>query len=349
MKHKLLSLGLTLALCLGLTIPAAAAEQIITVGDETYDRVMAPLLAMETDEPVTLVLGSDIQLTGYSVVLGTSDYGGMFEEPVTIVSHDVTIDLNGYTITGEEGYALFEVQDGYTLTIVDNSEAKTGALVTQGDEVVAVAEGGTYNALPAAEETPTEEIPAEETPAEETPAANPFTDVAETSPYLPGILWAVGEGITNGRTDTTFAPYENCSRANIITFLWRAAGSPEPETQEAVFTDVTDSGAYYYNAVQWAGEQGMAEGETFAPNDPCTRAMAVEFMWKAAGSPEVEASSFTDVAADADYAAAVNWAVAQGVTMGTGDGTTFSPDQVCQRGQIVTFLYRAAQAETAAE
>ena len=133
MKHKLLSLGLTLALCLGLTIPAAAAEQIITVGDETYDRVMAPLLAMEADEPVTLVLGSDIQLTGYSVVLGTSDYGGMFEEPVTIVSHDVTIDLNGYTITGEEGYALFEVQDGYTLTIVDNSEAKTGALVTQGD------------------------------------------------------------------------------------------------------------------------------------------------------------------------------------------------------------------------
>ena len=86
------------------------------------------------------------------------------------------------------------------------------------------------------------------------------------------------------------------------------------------------------------------EGETFDPYAGCTRAMAVYFMWVAADSPEAAASSFTDVAADADYAGAVNWAVAQGVTLGTGDGSTFSPDTVCQRGQIVTFLYRAANA-----
>ena len=171
-----------------------------------------------------------------------------------------------------------------------------------------------------------------------------FTDVAATSPYYAGIEWAVDEGITNGTTATTFSPYQNCTRAQIITYLWRAAGSPEPASTEPAYTDVTDTSLYFFKAVQWASEQGLVEGETFDPYAGCTRAMAVYFMWVAADSPEAAASSFTDVAADADYAAAVNWAVAQGVTLGTGDGSTFSPDTVCQRGQIVTFLYRAANA-----
>ena len=171
-----------------------------------------------------------------------------------------------------------------------------------------------------------------------------FTDVAATSPYYDGIEWAVDEGITNGTTATTFSPYQNCTRAQIITYLWRAAGSPEPASTEPAYTDVTDTSLYFFKAVQWASEQGLVEGETFDPYAGCTRAMAVYFMWVAADSPEAAASSFTDVAADADYAGAVNWAVAQGVTLGTGDGSTFSPDTVCQRGQIVTFLYRAANA-----
>ena len=171
-----------------------------------------------------------------------------------------------------------------------------------------------------------------------------FTDVAATSPYYAGIEWAVDEGITNGTTATTFSPYQDCTRAQIITYLWRAAGSPEPASTEPAYTDVTDTSLYFFKAVQWASEQGLVEGETFDPYAGCTRAMAVYFMWVAADSPEAAASSFTDVAADADYAAAVNWAVAQGVTLGTGDGSTFSPDTVCQRGQIVTFLYRAANA-----
>ena len=171
-----------------------------------------------------------------------------------------------------------------------------------------------------------------------------FTDVAATSPYYDGIEWAVDEGITNGTTATTFAPYQNCTRAQIITYLWRAAGSPEPASMEPAYTDVTDTSLYFFKAVQWASEQGLVEGDTFDPYAGCTRAMAVYFMWIAADSPEAAASSFTDVAADADYAGAVNWAVAQGVTLGTGDGSTFSPDTVCQRGQIVTFLYRAANA-----
>ena len=171
-----------------------------------------------------------------------------------------------------------------------------------------------------------------------------FTDVAATSPYYDGIEWAVDEGITNGTTATTFSPYQNCTRAQIITYLWRAAGSPEPASMEPAYTDVTDTSLYFFKAVQWASEQGLVEGETFDPYAGCTRAMAVYFMWVAADSPEAAASSFTAVAADADYAGAVNWAVAQGVTLGTGDGSTFSPDTVCQRGQIVTFLYRAANA-----
>ena len=171
---------------------------------------------------------------------------------------------------------------------------------------------------------------------------NPFTDVAETSAYYDGILWAVEEGITTGRTATTFAPGETCTEANILTFLWRAQGEPKADTTENPFDETVSADAYYYGAALWAYEEGMID-ETFAPNTACTRAQAVYFMWMAANAPaDAAAATFTDVAADADYAAAVNWAVAQGVTNGTGDGTTFSPETVCTRGQIATFLYRAA-------
>lgn len=173
--------------------------------------------------------------------------------------------------------------------------------------------------------------------------ANPFSDVAATSPYYDGILWAVENKITTGVTANTFVPANPCTRAQIITFLWRAAGQPEPTISESPFRDVTDASAYYYKAVLWAAEEGIAGGGTFAPNEPCTRAFAVYFMWKADGSAKADATTFTDVAADADYAAAVDWAVAQGVTNGT-TATTFSPNNTCTRGQIATFLYRAAKA-----
>lgn len=124
-----------------------------------------------------------------------------------------------------------------------------------------------------------------------------------------------------------------CSRAQIITFLWRAAGSPEPEAPSA-FTDVK-ADAYYAQAVAWAAESGMVTGSTFSPDAPCTRLMAVEFMWKQAGSPSAADANFTDVSSDA-----VNWAVEAGVTSGT-TADMFSPDTTCTRAQIVTFLYRA--------
>ena len=168
---------------------------------------------------------------------------------------------------------------------------------------------------------------------------NPFTDVAATAYYYEPVLWAVEEGITTGRSATTFAPNATCTEANILTFLWRANGEPAAETAENPFGAAVNTGSYYYNAALWAYEQGMID-ETFDPNTACTRAQAVYFMWVAAGSPAgAAASSFTDVAADASYADAVNWAVAQGVTTGRS-ADVFAPADTCTRGNIVTFLYR---------
>lgn len=164
-------------------------------------------------------------------------------------------------------------------------------------------------------------------------AGTSFTDVAAGIWYAAPVEWAVGEGITNGTGAATFSPNATCTRAQIITFLWRAAGSPEPKNLSA-FPDVK-ADAYYAKAVAWAAENGMASGGTFSPDAPCTRLMAVEFMWKQAGSPGGVSAGFADVSSDA-----VNWAVKEGVTSGTGAGV-FSPDTACTRAQIVTFLYRA--------
>ena len=157
---------------------------------------------------------------------------------------------------------------------------------------------------------------------------------------LPKLLtyFPSASSITTGRSATSFAPNDTCTEANILTFLWRANGEPAAETAENPFGAAVNTGSYYYDAALWAYEQGMID-ETFDPNTACTRAQAVYFMWVAADSPEAAASSFTDVAADADYAGAVNWAVAQGVTTGR-TASTFAPDDTCTRGNIVTFLYR---------
>lgn len=165
------------------------------------------------------------------------------------------------------------------------------------------------------------------------PGGTAFTDVAADAYYAAPVEWAIAQGITSGTSDTTFSPDDTCTKAQIITFLWRAAGSPEPQNASA-FSDVAPD-AYYAKATAWAAENGMAEGSTFNSEAPCTRLMAVEFMWKHAGSPSAAQANFSDVSSDA-----VNWALDQGVTSGTSD-TTFSPDDTCTRGQIVTFLYRA--------
>lgn len=177
----------------------------------------------------------------------------------------------------------------------------------------------------------------------ETPLGpNPFTDVPEDSYYEDAVLWAVNKGITSGTSATTFAPDGICTRAQAVTFLWRAAGSPAPETSAMPFADVP-GGSWYYDAVLWAVEQGITSGTsatTFAPDLNCTRAQIVTFLWRTAGSPAVSGSAaFDDVAADAYYEQAVKWAEANGITSGIGDGL-FGSDNDCTRAQIVTFIYR---------
>lgn len=164
-----------------------------------------------------------------------------------------------------------------------------------------------------------------------------FTDVADNAYYAAPVAWAVEKGITTGTTATTFSPNNTCTTAQILTFLWRAKGQIEP-TIANPFTDVAES-AYYYKAALWAYENGMVSGTAFGGGTPCTRSATVTYLWKLAGSPEAAPSAFTDVAGGAEYAPAVAWAVEKGVTGGT-TATTFSPDNTCTRGQIVTFLYR---------
>lgn len=164
-----------------------------------------------------------------------------------------------------------------------------------------------------------------------------FADVPGDSYCARPVAWAVEKGITTGTSETTFSPNQDCTVAQILTFLWRANGSPRP-TGSNPFADVK-SGDYYADAAVWAYEQGMIPGGTLSGNTPCTRAMAVTYMWNAAGSPSAKATGFTDVSPESAYADAVAWAVERGVTFGTS-ATAFSPDNVCTRGQIVTFLYR---------
>jgi len=169
-----------------------------------------------------------------------------------------------------------------------------------------------------------------------------FIDVYPGDYFAEAVKWAVGMGITNGTDSTpgweTFSPNMTCSRAHIITFLWRAAGSPESSMFNA-FYDVYESD-WYYKAALWALEEGIIEtGGYFSPNTPCTRGSTVDYFWKFAWCPYAESVPFSDVPAGNTLASAVSWAVDYGITNGTG-GTTFTPDQIVTRGQIVTFLYR---------
>ena len=170
-----------------------------------------------------------------------------------------------------------------------------------------------------------------------------FTDVPANSWYAGAVAWAVEQGITSGTSDTTFSPNVSCTRAQMMTFLWRASGSPKA-TGVNPFIDVS-ADAYYYDAVLWAAEKGITSGTTattFSPDTTLTRSQTVTFLWRANGSPVVSGGSFGDVAADAYYANAVAWAVFEGITSGTG-GNNFNPDADCTRAQIVTFMYRDAQ------
>ena len=176
------------------------------------------------------------------------------------------------------------------------------------------------------------------------PIANPFVDVAADQYYFDPVMWAVKNGITAGTSADRFSPDQDCTRAQVVTFLWRAAGKPEPTTNENTFVDVVETD-YFYKAVLWAVENGITLGTgngKFSPEQPCTRAQVVTFLWRANGTPAPSTTEnpFGDVPAGEYYFNPVLWAVENKITAGTGVGK-FSPEDTCTRAQIVTFLYRA--------
>ncbi len=173
-----------------------------------------------------------------------------------------------------------------------------------------------------------------------------FKDVKPGAYYADAVAWAVANSVTSGTSATTFSPDAGCTRGQVVTFLWRAAGSPEPTGTKNPFKDVK-SDAYYYKAVLWAVENGITSGTsatTFSPEDVCTRGQIVTFLWRANGKPTPSNTSnpFKDVKSGDYFYDAVLWAVEKGITLGT-DATHFSPSDTCTRGQVVTFLYRAVK------
>ena len=179
-----------------------------------------------------------------------------------------------------------------------------------------------------------------------TAPASAFSDVDSDQYYASPVAWAVDLGITTGTTETTFSPDNICTKGQILTFLWRSAGAPDPQDAETPYADVTpDLNPDFYKAILWAYESGILgaapEDGLLAPNSPCTRGLTMMYLWRHAGSPLPHLpAAFEDVAPGDEYAMAVSWAVETGITAGVSE-TQFQPDRFCTRGEIVTFLYRS--------
>ena len=264
--------------------------------------------------------GGSVSAPGYSVSVDDVKHGTVTVSPESASKGDtVTI-----TATPDKGYTL------ESLTVLD----KDGKALELTDK-----DGGKYTFV-----MPAGKVTVKAVFMDDNTMLNFFTDVHAEDYYYDAVLWAAQKGITGGMSDTLFAPNAACTRAQIVTFLWRAAGSPEPK-QLSTFGDVP-ADAYYAKAVAWAVENGITDGTsdtTFAPGTICTRAHGVTFLSRAAKANTASGNSnFADVDANAYYASAVKWAVDNGITNGISS-SLFGPDSSCTRAQIVTFLYRMYQ------
>ena len=288
------------------------------IGTATFNIVKATPTVSITAEPASLVGGGKVTLT----VTGVPEEGNV----------TVTCD-NGITVDSENGtYSAVLPNRTVSYTFTANYDESTNYTATSAKCEVSVTRRYSSPSTPV---TPEPEPTPEETVK--------FADVSTSAYYYDAVKWAVENGVTDGLSATTFGPYESCTRAQIVTFLWRAAGSPEPKTASS-FTDVPAS-AYYAKAVAWAIENEITNGmteTTFAPDATCTRGQSVTLLHRALKGTASGSANFTDVKSDAFYADAINWAVANNVTNGTSN-TTFSPNADCTRAEIVTFLYRAYQ------
>lgn len=262
------------------------------------------------------------------VSLGASVFGMGFVKEITLPKTLTSIGNNAFQMTGLKTVNYGGSRSDWAKISIgsNNSDLDTATI--------------RYTASPSTPVTPV-------TPVTPTPDPDPepepikFSDVSPTAYYAEAVEWAVANGITSGTGNGKFSPNISCTRAQAVTFLWRAAGSPEP-TSNTSFGDVK-AGTYYEKAVKWAVEKGITSGTgngKFSPDTNCSRAQIVTFLYRAEGKPTVSnGGSFSDVSANEYYSDAVAWAIQNEITSGTGNGK-FSPDNSCTRGQIVTFLYR---------
>ena len=300
----------------------------------------AKLFTVDSDNCAvfTITKFSTFELSGTVTYVEPSYSSGSSSDPTYSVSTPSKTEHGTVTVSpksaskGDRVTVTVKPDSGYvleTLTVTD----KNGNELTLKDK----GDGKYTFTMPAGK------VEVKATFMEDNSMLNFFYDVPNGAYFYEAVKWAVDKGITNGLSDTMFGPYESCTRAQIVTFLWRAAGSPEPKTVSS-FTDVPAS-AYYAKAVAWAVENGITNGMTvtmFAPDATCTRGQSVTFLYRALKGTASGSANFTDVKSDAFYADAINWAVANNVTNGTSN-TTFSPNADCTRAEIVTFLYRAYQ------
>ena len=298
----------------------------------------AKLFTVDSDNCAvfTITKFSTFELSGTVTYVEPSYYSGSSSDPTYSVTVDktengsVTVSpksaSKGSTVTitvkPDSGYVL------ETLTVTD----KNGNELTLKDK----GDGKYTFTMPAGK------VEVKATFMEDNSVLNFFYDVPNDAYFYEAVKWAVKNGITDGVGNNLFAPEQPCTRAQIVTFLWRAAGSPEPKGAASGMTDVV-SGGYYEKAVAWAIENGITTGTTattFSPDATCTRAQAVTFLARALNAKATSAAEFSDVPTGSYFADAVAWAAANGVTEGIGGGL-FGSDNDCTRGQIVTFLYRA--------
>ena len=264
--------------------------------------------------------------------------GGDDSDPTYAI--EVGEDIRNGTVTANRRYA--ERGDTVTITVKPDDGFKLDDLTVtdkNGNELKLTDKGnGKYTF-----KMPAGKVTVSATFAPEKTAADYFADVPANSYYADAVLWAAKNGITGGIGNGLFGPNQPCTRAQIVTFLWRAAGSPEPKSMSS-FSDVS-ADSYYAKAVAWAVENGITTGTgdgKFSPDATCTRAQSVTFLFRAIGKLVDSKAEFSDVLTDSYYANAVAWAMENGVTNGIGDGL-FGPDNSCTRAQIVTFLFRAYQ------
>ncbi len=351
MKKKLFSLALALALCLGLAVPAFAAGDTVSVTDAgiSFDSILTNRydnLKSETEkwnqefhrnDPVEPE--DEFQ---YHVGYITNSEGGFGSFWTYLVNDDVKLDFH---VKSGEKFSI----DAYYLTECGKSAGdvtiytpisiacywiranKDGELVDK-ELIDEFFPGANYLVCWRGEKyDPDNAINVVFADKNGVPGTVPaFSDVEPTAYYAAPVAYAVVKNITNGTSTTTFSPSQNCTQAQILTFLYRADRGEGAATAEDMD-----------KAISWAREKGMID-DSFDGSTPCTRSTAVSYIWQAFDKPKAEkASNFTDVDKDADYAEAVSWAMEKNVTNGYGGNDTFAPDRVCNRGEIVTFLFRA--------